>query len=266
MLLDPSLQGWTRETFRSQEQIEILRDIEDRDLGGLSSRQKPAILLGYYQHDPRCIVLFPNAIQLVAERKGWAVDVLTRVVLIHELAHWFTLDGTRNRFGGTETGLWPNESTKPSEYAETLAELVSWLVFNTVAAENMPDAREHLRQQYLLNDPSTHYSYQLYWFWLVAAGVARGLNDLRGECAGLANSPGTKHLHKWIRGGGFHGDLLTPGCRSEFLKNLCAGKELLIEGFNNPYRELHDRFDAWEAFLRNRDDYGGGACLGILDI
>lgn len=266
VLLDPSFQGWTTESFRDQEKIEILRDFED-DPNSLATRG--IILLGYYCRDPRSksrwIVLFPNAIRLVSERMGLAEDVLTRVVLVHELAHWFTLDGIPNRFGGLESGLWPNESAKPSEFAETLAELVSWLIFNTEAAENMTDAMEHLRQQYLLNESAPHHSYQLYWFWLVAAGVARELNDLRGERVELANLPGNEHLHRWIGGGDFHGNLLRNSLKL-FLGNLDAGKEILRESFNPPCRGLHERFEEWEKLLRTRDNLVVPDLLGILDI
>ena len=264
VFLDPSFQGWTLESFRDHEPIEILRDYEDDPNKLATNRQ---ILLGYYRPDPRSIVLFPNAIRLVSERKGLAVDVLTRVVLVHELAHWFTLDGTSNRFGGMESGLWPNEPAKPSEYAETLAELVSWLVFNTEAAKNMTDAKEHLRQQYLLNDPAPHYTYQLYWFWLVAAGVARGVDDLRGESAGLSDLPGAEHLHKWIRGGNYFDDLLKHSGK-QFLGNLKDEKKLFGEGFQNLSEGLHGRFEAWEKLWKDLDSSIGldSDLIAILDI
>ena len=273
VLLDPSFQGWTTESFRDQEKIEILRDFE-YDPNGLAARG--IILLGYYRRDTRSksrwIVLFPNAIRLVSERMGLDEDVLTRVVLVHELAHWFTLDETPNRFGGMESGLWPNEFARPnklampSEYAETLAELVSWLVFNTQAAKDMSDNTEHLRQQYLLNESAPHHAYQLYWFWLVAAGVARELNDLRDECVESINVPGVEDLRKWIRGGGFHGDLLTNTVLQVFLENLAVGKELLEEGFVSDSRSRNKRFEGWEQFLRNRNVGIDDDLLRVRDI
>lgn len=213
VFLDTSLQGWTPESLREaaeKDELEISRDLEadfpDPVVSGsspgfdhLSSRR--CILLGYYCPEPRHIVLFPSAIRLVAEVKGIAGNVLKRVVLVHELAHWFTLGNGEQRLGYRSDGgsaFWEREHLKPSEYAETLAELVSWLVFNGGGVKNAMEAEAHRKCQYRLNDPAPHYAYQLYRFWLVASGMATTMDDLKGEgqagggrlaCSGASLAP-----------------------------------------------------------------------------
>lgn len=191
--LDPSLQGWTTDSFNAADEegsVQIQDSIE-LDPGGSQLWENAAcggiLFLGLYIGEPRRIIIFPNAIELVANSKRFRgaypgaprsiVDQLTKVVLIHEVVHWLTLHPKKHL---ARWELRREDPTQFTELAETLAELVSWLTFSLHAKHDLSLARTLLRTHYLIKGPACSYPYQLYWFWLVLSGLADSLDHLRG--------------------------------------------------------------------------------------
>lgn len=193
--VDPSLQGWSAEAFNASDETEpvkigdlILPEMgEDRPWDGAADKEERVLFLGLYYGSPRQIILFPNAIELVACSKRFheryplplqrRIDLLTKVVLIHESVHWFTLDPEKHKTRWNLQGEHPVQFT---ELVETLAELISWLAFSSHAKHEPKVARELLLVQYLSNDPACGYEYQLYWCWLVFSGLAEEREQLQG--------------------------------------------------------------------------------------
>jgi len=130
-----------------------------------------SIVLGYYDHENRKVVLFDRVIERVEKENGlgerFGVGTLFRVVLAHELAHWLT---------------WENASIANTELSETLAELVSWTAFSKLPDHGAKDAA--LGCQHWLNEEAPVYWYRTYWLWLVLCGFrpeGNSLCDLTGD-------------------------------------------------------------------------------------
>ena len=122
------------------------------------------IVLGYYDHEHRTVVLRNRTIQRAEDQDGLAAKfgagVLFRVVLAHEMAHWFTWMSPPK----TKTG------TVNNEVSEALAELLSWATFSKEREAGNRDAAAELNCQYWLNEDAPVYWYRVYWLWLVLVG------------------------------------------------------------------------------------------------
>ena len=202
--LSSSLQGWDADSFRREERagkVPIQDEIFDREPDDWEDgRANRVILLGVYiAGPPSKIILFPEAIRLVARSPRFteplpsgntsSYDLLFQSVLIHELAHWFTLDPIKHtsRLGLNRHHAPPEQGSRPSlavtftEVAETLAELLSWLTANAHGANDRVHALDLLRCQYLLKEPAASYEYQLYAFWLAYTGLVDTCEQLQGK-------------------------------------------------------------------------------------
>jgi hypothetical protein len=187
VFLDYSFQGWTAKLIDAGEVL--IKDDIISDLNGErpwdDAERQGILYLGLYCTAPRKIILFPNAIKLVAGSKRFKGEcsgapesvesLLTKVVLIHEIAHWFTLVPNKH-----DTRLALAQPAR-RDLAETFAELLSWVTFNLHYAGSPKLAAALLRVQYLTNDPAGGYEYQLYWFWLVLTGLGSERKFLQGS-------------------------------------------------------------------------------------
>jgi len=168
--LDPTEDAWTSGS-RAGNREPLWLDLPDDE-------SPNAIVLGYYVHATRKIVLRKRTIQVVEDNEGLAARfgaaVLFRVVLAHEMAHWFTW----MRPPETKTG------TVNNEVSEALAEMLSWATFSKGLELGIQECEGALNCQYWLNEEAPIYWYRVYWLWLVLFGMNHEAGEpghLRGE-------------------------------------------------------------------------------------
>lgn len=283
--LDPSMQGWTKEELQ-EGKAKIcdkiyLDDVFDpfrpdaRPWEEYKAKGNGAVLLGFYCCNPQRIVLFPNVIEAVAGQKEYldlfdgcirrSCDALTRMVLVHELGHWFTLNPQRQAarlclpqpgYGAGDPSRLCNERCNFHETAESLANLCTWFAFQYLAKTDETRARALMATMYHCCNAAASYEYQLYWFWLVFSGISECPEMLDGRkfqdmnCAALERR--ILELSNWAIGN-----------ESEPLSNWAAGNE--SEPLNLPRQVLKDDCDpdhfkgALPGFAAPLEDYAQAA-------
>lgn len=290
--LDPCLSGWPLEELED-ENVKPGDDIiwegvsdplEDRPWD--NPEKKGMLLLGLYIASPcRKIILFPNAIELVAGRNPEflqafggdipkARDALLRIVLLHEMSHWFTLDPathgnrlslTYNLCEQVDTKALGEGRLSGAELAETLAQLCTWLTLRKLAASasQADRTKDLLRAMLLIADPAATYHYQLFWFWLFLSGVV-----IPSDLSQSGNSQALDKLAKWAK------STNSTGCDDDLLTSIPHPGTLNHQnrlGFANPCRCYPDAFDAlWETWCKDREELsdrlGGEDLIGVQDI
>lgn len=249
VFLDDTLQGWTPNSLRQaastsgglsiQEDFECPPDDGSVSIGDQASRG--IIVLGYYRAQPRQIVLFPEAIRLVADLPeftplGSDPDLLFRSVLFHEIGHWLTLHPSRHS-ARVERCLVP-----PSEEAETLTEILSWLTFAQADQTGVSGVRNLLQCQNLKRSRGPLWQYQVYPFWLFATGLVTNREQLVGAHTPAISNEGWKYLTEWSAGADAM-PLRAPAIRN-IQSRLFPKPETwipLLPGFDDPPEELVKR-------------------------
>lgn len=257
IFLDDSLQGWTSETLRKAASVpgnlRILEDFEPTNgnpaiVTGNQTTNR-TIILGYYRSNPRRIVLFPQAIELVAALPKFEPlrndgDLLFRSVLLHEVGHWLTLHPERHQARINRCSSLFNEE------AETVTELLNWLTFATPKLNKVGESKRLLQCQYLKRSFGPSWEYQVYPFWLFATGLANSRGHLDGSISATDKNEAREYLASWLRS---PSDLPS---RAPVVRCIHSDKfpmpeswRALLPVFANPsgelLRKLDDHFEYW---------------------
>ena len=205
ILLDDSVQGWSGTALKSaastpgglriDEDFECPPSDEPVDIGNQAFNR--IIVLGYYRRHPRQIVLFPEAIRLVANlpdfvAAGIDFDLLFQSVLLHEIGHWLTL------IPGCHHSRIARCQSPPNEEAETLTELLNWLALTGANEEGNSQARRLLKCQHFKRNRGPVWQYQVYPFWLAASGIVTKLDQLSGCHKANLQPQALEWLKRWM--------------------------------------------------------------------
>lgn len=271
--LDDSQQGWTSASLAKAARGRNLKINEDSpDLVG-SQAQNGIITLGYYRSAPREIVLFPRAIQQVAElpefkNAGIDASLLFKSVLLHEIGHWLTLIPSLHKSRIQRIG-----NSFPSEEAESLTELLNWLFLSHSTKAGDAESRRLLECQYFKRTRGPVWQYQVYPFWLVATGLVTSQAQLEGLEPGRLSAEAHDYLTDWFRG---CNEEPARGAAARNVSNssfpTTAAFHHLLPGFEKSCFNLEERIRTLTTMWPNgeivdlSEDHGGTDLFAVLDI